>query len=306
MTTVQGLESKVYDIVDSVNVANIPENARRLDVWMPTITTNEHQRLLDLKVETQLPLRVTYDPVFGNKILYLEAKSPRITKAEVKLRYRVLKREYSVSTDPSTVGVFGDGDMQLLRRHLQPERHVPVDENMRKLALEIVGKERNILERVKKIFDHVVGRMRYNAPKQSWVGSAEHALTCSTGNCNDIHALFISLCRSVSIPSRLVMGFELVEDSEDCEVCGYHCWAEFFAPNLGWVPVDASCSTKYGKHGLFGNLEVNHVALSTGRDIILTPPQKGEPILFFYSAYAEVDGIRHTDTKRNFTFRAVS
>lgn len=306
MTIVQGLKSRVYDIVDSVVVNNIPKNAKGLEFWMPTITTNEHQRLLDLKVETQLPIRITYDQEFGNKILYFEAKDPGMTEVNVKLRYKILKREYSVSVDPHIVGVFGNGDRQLLQRYLQPERHVPVDDGMRRLALEVVGEERNILEQVKKIFDHVVGRMQYDAPKQSWVGSAEHALACSTGNCNDIHALFISLCRSMNIPSRLVMGFELVEGSEDCEVCGYHCWAEFFAPNLGWVPVDASCSTKYGKNGLFGKLELNHVELSKGRDIILAPPQKGEPILFFYSVYAEVDGVKYADTKRNFTFRALS
>lgn len=78
-----------------------------------------------------------------------------------------------------------------------------------------------------------------------------------------------------------------------------------FAPDLGWVPVDASCSTKYAKHGLFESLEVNHATLSKGRDIVLAPPQKGEAMLFFYSAYADVDGIKHADTKRNFTFRAL-
>lgn len=301
----QLLESRIYDIVDAVHVANVPKDASRLDLWMPCITSNEHQRVLDVKVETSLPVKVTYDPEFGNKILYLEGKGSGITEAEVKLRHKVLKREYRVNVDPNIVGRFNDADLQLLQKYLRPEKYVPVDDRIRKLASEIVGREDNIIEQVKRIFDHVVGHMRYNASEQSRVGSAEHALACSTGNCNDIHALFMSLCRSINIPSRLVMGSELVENIESCEICGYHCWAEFFAPNLGWVPIDASCSTKYGKHGLFGSLEANHVALSKGRDIILSPPQKGEPLLFFYSAYAEVDGAKYTDIKRSFTFKAI-
>ncbi|MBE44504.1 MAG: hypothetical protein CMO16_04925 [Thaumarchaeota archaeon] len=301
----QKLKNRLYDIVDIVRIENISNDASRLEIWMPFITSNEHQRLLDVRVESSLTPRITYDQEFGNKILYLEAKDPGVTETEVKIRYKILKHEYSVNMDPDIVGSFNDSELKLLQKYLRPERHVPVDDRIRKLALEIVGTEQNMIGRVKRIFDHVVEHMRYNASEQSWVGSAEHALSCSTGNCNDIHALFMSLCRSINIPSRLVMGYELVEQAENCEICGYHCWVEFFAPNLGWVPVDASCSTKYGKHGLFGSLEVNHVVLSKGRDIIVEPPQKGGPILFFYSAYTEVDGVKHIDTNRNFTFRVI-
>lgn len=295
-----------YNIVDSIIIANVPKHASRLQMWMPCITSNEHQRLLNIKVEASLPVRITYDEVFGNKILYFDANNPGTKETNVKVSYSLLKSEHRVSLSERAAGNFDDTDLQLYQKYLCPERYVPVDDKMKKLALEIVGREQNVLEAAKMIFDYVVKRVGYNAQEQSWVGSSEHALACSTGNCNDIHSLFISLCRSINIPSRLVMGYELVEQVESCELCGYHCWAEFFAPNLGWIPVDASCSAKYGKHDLFGRLEVNHVALSKGRDIILVPPQKGDPMLFFYSAYAEVDGIKHADTNRNFTFRAIN
>jgi transglutaminase-like putative cysteine protease len=142
-----------------------------------------------------------------------------------------------------------------------------------------------------------------NAEEQSWKGSTEHALVCSVGNCNDIHALFISLCRSIGIPSRFVMGQALEQPvidkgEEHCEICGYHCWAEFFAPGLGWLPVDASCACKYGKHQLFGDLEMNHIAWSVGRDILLHPVQKGDRLLYFVAPYAEVDGAVHKHINR--------
>lgn len=125
------------------------------------------------------------------------------------------------------------------------------------------------------------------------------------GNCNDIHALFISLARSLGIPARLVLGqaFEAPLPGEGaCELCGYHCWAEFFAPALGWVPVDASCACKYGKHALFGALESNHIAWSIGRDILLIPPQRGPRLLFFAGPYAELDGQPHSRVERRIAF----
>ena len=86
--------------------------------------------------------------------------------------------------------------------------------------------------------------------------------------------------------------------TEDCEVCGYHCWAEFFVTGLGWLPADASCATKYGTHSLFGNLEANHIAWSTGRDLLLAPPQRAGRSLFFAAPYAEADGSPHPVDRR--------
>ena len=72
----------------------------------------------------------------------------------------------------------------------------------------------------------------------------------------------MSYARAIDIPTRLVMGF--AAENTDCEVCGYHCWCESYISGLGWVPIDASCATKYHKEGLHGNLDLNHIAWSRG------------------------------------------
>ncbi|MBI4539388.1 MAG: transglutaminase family protein [Gemmatimonadetes bacterium] len=109
----------------------------------------------------------------------------------------------------------------------------------------------------------------------------------------------------MGIPARLILGQALeapAPGEKACELCGYHCWVEFFAPGLGWVPADASCACKYGKHGLFGALETNHIAWSVGRDILLAPPQRDARVLFLAGPYAEVDGRPHPNVKRHVTF----
>jgi hypothetical protein len=65
-----------------------------------------------------------------------------------------------------------------------------------------------------------------------------------------------------------------------CELCGYHCWAKYFAPGLDWIPVDASCTCKYGKHHLFGDLEMNYIAWSVGRDVELNPRKRASVFCF--------------------------
>jgi len=188
---------------------------------------------------------------------------------------------------------------------LAAERYVEVDDTTRALARKVAGGEANPFGQARRIYDHVIGAMEYDAGQQSWKGSTEHALVCSVGNCNDIHALLISLCRSLGIPARLVLGqaFEPPEPGEEeCDLCGYHCWAEFFVAGLGWLPADASCACKYDRHGLFGQLEMNHVAWSIGRDLTLSPAQNGEPVLFLADPYAELDGAPFGTVQRSIGF----
>ncbi|NIN98761.1 MAG: transglutaminase domain-containing protein, partial [Anaerolineae bacterium] len=64
---------------------------------------------------------------------------------------------------------------------------------------------------------------------------------------------------------------------------GYHCWAKFFLPGAGWVPVDISEADKHPSKVdyFFGTICENRVAFSVGRDILLTPPQQGERLNYF-------------------------
>ncbi|HIF94017.1 MAG TPA: transglutaminase domain-containing protein [Myxococcales bacterium] len=57
------------------------------------------------------------------------------------------------------------------------------------------------------------------------------------GNCTDFHALFISFARSegMPIPNSRRMG----------KIDGDHCWAEFYLPETGWIPIDASEAFKH-------------------------------------------------------------
>jgi hypothetical protein len=55
----------------------------------------------------------------------------------------------------------------------------------------------------------------------------------------------------------------------------------------------------------FGALTENRVQMSQGRDLVLVPPQKGEPLNFLVYPYAEVDGKPWDGVKWKVTFRDV-
>lgn len=281
---------KRYDIVDRFGVVAPAEPASHLEIWCPVVADTTYQRVLDIAVRAPHPWSVRRDAEFGNTMLHVVYPGPFKSPLSFEIRYEVERfvRPHLGSSRSRAIAT-----PWLFARTLEPEQYVDVNAKTRAIARDVVGGETDPLEQARLIYGHVTGKMTYNSAEQSWKGSTEHALVCSVGNCNDIHALFVSLCRSAGIPARFVLGQALEqppEGGETCDLCGYHCWAEFFVSGMGWLPADASCACKYGKHGLFGELEMNHIAWSVGRDILFSPPQRAGRSLFFTGPYAEADG----------------
>ena len=94
------------------------------------------------------------------------------------------------------------------------------------------------------------------------------------------------------------------KDGEDITTY-QHCWAEFFLPGYGWVPVDPADvrkamlveklelkdpKTKEYREYFWGGMDPYRVVLAVGRDVALNPPQAGPALNTFGYPYAEVGG----------------
>lgn len=97
-----------------------------------------------------------------------------------------------------------------------------------------------------------------------------------------------------------------------------HSWVEFYAPAIGWAPVDVSLGDIYSadfqitpenrmllrlatpdatfgndprkREYYFGNLDERRMTWTRGRDLTLRPRQTGAPVNALFEAYVEVDG----------------
>jgi transglutaminase-like putative cysteine protease len=201
--------------------------------------------------------------------------------------------------------VDGEDAVSAFAIYKQPNRLVLVDDEIRKIAVDITAGKTNTVEKARSIYDYVLGKMTYDKNHQGWgLGSTRHACDVGRGNCTDFHALFNSLCRAQGIASGFEIGLYLPYEKGKNEVLGgCHCWALFRVPGKTWVPVDCSEADRFAQYRqtFFGGHTPNRVTLSTGRDIMLVPTQAGDPLNYFLNPYAEADG-KAVKTEKTWSF----
>jgi transglutaminase-like putative cysteine protease len=193
-----------------------------------------------------------------------------------------------------------------MARYLQADKLVPLGGVIADLSRQATEGATDDLDKARRIYDYVVATLRYDKSGTGWGrGDAIFACTAKHGNCTDFHALFIGMMRAAGIPARFEIGFPLPEDKEQGDIPGYHCWAEFYLQGFGWVPVDASEAWKHPdkRNYFFGAHDDNRVLFTFGRDLRLSPSQKGDPLNYFIYPYAEQSSKAFDQLRDHFAFR---
>jgi transglutaminase-like putative cysteine protease len=299
--------SRKFRFTYAFTVKDIPAGAKLVRVWLPVAHTDEHQTVRLVNVKSPVQTTMNEESEYGNHVLYAEIHNPVQSTADFALEYEVTRREYSrgdfaqlesKDTKPGVVPVS-------MQRFVQPDKLIPTDGKIKQLAEQVTGSQQGTVAKAKAAYDYLFNTMRYDKTGTGWGrGDAVWACDSKHGNCTDFHSPFIGMMRADDIPARFDIGFPIPDNAESGDIAGYHCWAEFFARNIGWVPLDISEAWKAKEKAdyFFGTVDANRVQLSTGRDITLSPAQDGPPLNYFVYPYVEIDGKAHDAMSRHFSF----
>lgn len=290
----------------TASLTGLPAQASPVRLWIPLAKTRENQRVLSRRIEVARPYEIHEEPVFGNDILYLALTPPLPRPFSVVIDYEVALRRGRRLAPRPLVHVFGGvASADDVATALRNEPLMVVDETVTRLARGVTESRTTNLQKARAIYDYVIAHMRYDKTTPGWGrGDTLRACALGKGNCTDFHSLFISMGRAVGLPARFVIGVSLPREPAG-EIPGYHCWAEFYSPRQGWVPVDASEAWKHPdlRDYYFGTRDENRVSISVGRNIRLVPAQAGAPVNIFVYPYAEVDGLPGGVIETRFQFR---
>ena len=278
---------------------------QRVRVWIPLAHSDEWQEVRVLSQSGDLPLKPEREHEYGNPLLYAETARADKTEYHFALDYDVVRRERAVLAGGKFVGPADPARQRDLARFLAPDKLVPVTGLPAELAAQQTAGKSTEMEKAQAIYDYVFHTLRYDKSGTGW-GRGDTLWACDAkhGNCTDFHSLFISMARSQKIPARFEIGFPVPAGKDSGPVAGYHCWADFYVPGHGWVPVDISEAWKdQPKHDyFFGTLDTQRVQFTLGRDLTLSPRQDGPPLNYFVYPYVEVAGAPYPNVDNAFSF----
>lgn len=301
--TKKGAESskgRSFEVRYVTRTIKIPDDARKLRLWIPLPQDNMHQHITDLGVKSPFKYSITTEKKYGNKMIFMSVPDPP-SQFDVEVSFNVERFENTVQ-----YGRAQNADLTKLA--LLPSTLVPLSGEISSLGMKIVEGRRTQMDKVRALYEHTLDHMQYDKTGSGWGrGDFTYACDVGRGNCSDYHSYFIGLCRNIGIPAYFEIGLSIPPEPDDGKIGSYHCWAYFWGGGQ-WIPVDISEADKNQdmKEYFFGNLNENRVAFSVGRDIILEPPQNGQSLNFFVYPYAEVDGETYENVSSEFYYRNLS
>jgi len=298
---------QVYNVDYSFELFPDPQKIDRtkdLKLWVPIPREWDSQKAVKI-ISVQPPPHAEYeDPEHGNRMLFWDfGKEPEKPSYRVDIKFRLESYEVHAEVDPEHIGPY-DKTSNEYALYTQSTHTVSITPKIREMAQEAIGDEKNPYRQAKRISEFVNEKVHYKILDfergrgikcllDFLIVDEETGEEYYEGCCSQYSVLFIAICRAVGLPARSIFGFigwrpwvkeenlkpiyefetKLSPDgSAGAQHYGAqipHMWAEFYVPNYGWIPVDAT-------FGIFGNLENTRVILSKGRDVKIGPsaPQK--------------------------------
>ncbi len=288
-------------------VKNVPAG-EKLRIWFPEAHTDAYQEVKVISATGDLPLKQTHESKNGNEMYYAETGKAKQAELHFEVVYDVVRHEHlTLGLERPHLAEVRLSEKQR-KEYLEPDKLVPVTGLPAQLAVTVTQGKTTPLDKAHAIYDYVFTTMRYDKTGTGWGhGDVLYACDAKKGNCTDFHSLFIAMARSQGIPARFEIGFPLPPDKRSSEIAGYHCWAEFFEPEHGWIPVDISEAWKHQEKRdyFFGAHDVNRVQFTVGRDLELSPKQDGAPLNYFVYPYVEVAGKEFPNVALAFSFAEV-
>ncbi|HEY6837263.1 MAG TPA: transglutaminase domain-containing protein [Geobacteraceae bacterium] len=284
----------------SIDIA-APEDSKNVKLWFPYPTSDLDQAIDNLQFNGNYSrFTLSREPQSGALYLYTEWSAPA-KKRTLSVTFHAKAKERRVSKMVETRGPIPPE----VRKYLEADFWLPSnDPKIKSLAKEITKGKKGILQKARAIYDWTVENTKRdpNIPGCG-LGNVEKTLASRTGKCADISSVFVALARSAGVPAREVFGLRLGRTGQVDLTDEHHCWAEFYLPGTGWVPVDPAdvrkimlqknlnlAAAKPYRDYYFGAVDEYRITLHKGGRGLSFTEGNVEKVNYFMYPYAEVNG----------------
>jgi hypothetical protein len=202
-------------------------NSRQSDVRLLSVNKKEYMIAGDMNMQ---------------RTIYLEDESrqDQPTRFEIELIY-TSKAEYINLFENSKETTFNKNRKIFSEFTKEEFPQIIFSDRIKNLSEQIIGGEKNPLQKLKKIFTWVDENIPWaSAREYSTIPNIpEYGLDNKHGDCGIQTLIFMTLCRYNGIPAKWQSGW-MMHPPE----INLHDWCEIYVDDYGWIPVDQNFGIK--------------------------------------------------------------
>lgn len=306
------------EVTFKINV-KVPPGAQEVRLWLPYPVSDENQTVEDVRIDGNFTQNGVYrEKKFGNMALYSKWEKPN-EEAKLNFSFKVQRKEVVRKDFPEKETAIPVE----VKQFLTATTLGPIGGKVEETAKKVTKGKKTTLSKARSLYDYLIDNFaRDPAIKGCGPGNVLSLLETKKGKCADLHSVYVCLAKSVDVPAREIMGIRIPKGTEGNMTGAYHCWAEVYIPEYGWIPIDPSDvrkiildkkiekldEVKEYREYYFGAVDENRIQFGTGRDLTLSPEQKAGSLNYFMYPYVEVDGkpldwLAQEDLKYEVTFK---
>ena len=216
--------------------ADAVEDGTELKAWLPIPLETARQKNFKLISSSSEPTYSKESPHNTVQLIQVAKKGEK-THFEIEFSYDVAAQSYSQEYLLKHSKPYKKQSQNYKKYTVSDGRHILVNDKMKQLAESIVKDEINPVKQASMIFNWIVSRYPWAGARDYGTikNIPEYVLLNNHGDCGQVALLYISLTRSIGIPSRWESGWMLHPGE-----LGWHDWAETYFEGIGWVPTDVS------------------------------------------------------------------
>lgn len=282
----------------------VEKNSKTAKLWLPYPLSNAHQTISNIEINGNYNESGIYRDANSKATFFYAGWDQISARPFVVMSFQAVTKDRKINK----IKASKDPIPAPIKKYLKT---TPWDQAGEKEIMEIAARatagKTGILEKAKAVYDWVVeNTFRDPAVKACGLGIPMVTLFQSGGGgkCADISSVYVAIARAAGVPARDVFGLRLAHPHKGDITSAFHCWAEFYLPGTGWVPVDPADVRKmmlvhhialkdagHWRKFFWGGDDLFRVVLEkNARDVVLEPRQKGRPVNYFMYPFAQVDG----------------
>lgn len=273
---------------------------QEVQLWIPYPVSDGNQDISSIQVTGDYEESAVYtDKIFKTPMLYARwHKDARSRK--LKFSFNAMREEIKRRDFPNNKAAWDPVDYSI---YLAATRLGPIDGEVKELAEKITAGKQGVLAKAKAVYDWTVENTYRNPETRGCgLGDVYRLLQEPGGKCADISSIYVALARAAGVPAREIFGIRMSKNTTQDISNWQHCWAEFYLPGYGWVPVDPAdvrkmmlveklelndVKTKEYREYFWGGIDAYRIRLGEGRDLLLNPWQHGDPVNYLMYPFAQ-------------------